>query len=47
LASRIEFDEAAVRQLRKMPVREATRIRDYLRDRIARLWLIRPKQENR
>jgi mRNA interferase RelE/StbE len=37
LAWRIEFDEAAVRQFRKMPVRETTRIRDYLRDRIATL----------
>jgi len=37
LAWTIEFDEAAVRRLRKMAPREARRIRDCLRDRIAPL----------
>jgi len=37
LAWTIEFDEAAVRRLTKMAPREARRIRDFLRDRIATL----------
>jgi mRNA-degrading endonuclease RelE of RelBE toxin-antitoxin system len=37
LAWTIEFDEAAVKRLTKMAPREARRIRDFLRDRIATL----------
>lgn len=35
MAWTIEFDEAAVKSLRKLPPQQAKRIRDFLRDRIA------------